>query len=70
MNKKISGNKLRDKTSCFYKLFIELINTGFIVRLANIVKKAYVIITENLVQSERKIGEMAREMTGIYKMIC
>ncbi len=70
MNKKISGNKLWDKTLCFYKLFIELINTGFIVRLANIVKKAYVIITENLVQCERKIGEMAREMTGIYKMIC
>ncbi len=70
MNKKISGNKLWDKTLCFYKLFIEFIKIDFMVKLANIVKKAYVIITENLVQCERKIGEMAREMTGIYKMIC
>jgi hypothetical protein len=31
--------------------------------------KKYAIITENRVQFETKIGEMERQMTGIYKMI-
>jgi hypothetical protein len=70
MNQQIADNKLHDKTSFFYKLFIEIefIKIGFIVRNAIFVKKC-VIITENRVQYERKIGEMAKQMAGIYKMI-